>query len=167
MFRGSKLFTADDLESMMETDPRGFRRLRPGSEGLLLLFYNSMKRGGRPSFISEKAARSVNLMRGDPEGVALATRLFGSVQKHASRLAEAALDGSWERASALRVEIWAAAQGLKDPSMLLARATYRFGESRCPLLPVLRRGRRVPGDVDAYLTRVARTHGPDAWSSFA
>lgn len=165
VFRGSTLFTAEELSHLMTMDRRGFRRLRPGSEGLLLLFHNAMKRGGRPSFGSEKADRLIGLMRGDPEGAEAATNLFGSVQKHAGSLAAAALDGKWERSSALRVEVWAMARGLKDPRLLVARATYRIGDRRCPLLPVLRRGRRLQGDVDTFLERAERTHRYERTSS--
>ena len=161
MFRGSTLFTARDVGPMMVMDHRGFRRLRPGSEGLLLLFHNAMNRGGRPSLHGEKVDRLMELMRVDREGMEAATSLFGSVQKHAERLASAALDGGWARTSALRVEAWAMARGLKDPRLLAARATYRVGDRRCPLLPVLRRGRRLHGDVDAFLERAAHTHQPD------
>jgi hypothetical protein len=165
MFRGSTLFTAQDLALLMMMDQRMFRRLRPGAEGLLLLFHNAMKWGGRPALDGEKVDRLMELMRDDPEGVEAATYLFGPVRKHAGRLAAAVLDGGWERTSALRVEIWTMARGLRDPRLLLARATYRLGDRRCPLLPVLRRGRRLHGDVDAFLARAARTHRPETMSS--
>lgn len=161
MFRGSTLFTAQDLRPLMIMDERRFRRLRPGSEGLLLLFHNAMKWGGRPALLGEKVERLMELMSDDPEGTEAATHLFGPVQNHAWRLATAALDGRWERSSALRVEMWTLARGLRDPRLLLARATYRVGDRRCPLLPVLRRGRRLQGDVDAFLARAAQTHKPD------
>jgi hypothetical protein len=167
MFRGSTLFTAQDLSPLMMMDERNFRRLRPGSEGLLLLFHNAMKWGGRPALRGEKVERLMELMRDDPEGTEAATHLFGPVQEHAWRLARAALDGRWERASALRVEMWTLARGLRDPHLLVARATYRVGDRRCPLLPVLRRGRRLQGDVDALLARAAQTHRSDSSGSLS
>ena len=42
-----------------------------------------------------------------------ATHLFGPVQERARRLAASALDGGWERTSALLVEIWAMARVLR------------------------------------------------------
>jgi hypothetical protein len=163
IFRGATLFTAQELRDLMIMDPRGFRRLRSGSEGLLLLFFNAMKRGGRPSFRNEKAQRVLGLMRDDPEGKEAAASLFGPVQGSARRLAAAALDGDWERRSAARVEMWAVTQALKDPRFLAARAAFRIGGGRyCPLLPVLRRGRMLNGDVDAWLARARRTHDRNA-----
>jgi hypothetical protein len=159
VFRGATLFTARELRGLMIMDPRGFRRLRSGSEGLLLLFFNAMKRGGRPSFRNEKAQRVLGLMRDDPEGKEAAASLFGPVQGSARRLAAAALDGDWERRSAARVEMWAVTQALKDPRLLVARAAFRIGGGRyCPLLPTLRRGRMLNGDVDAWLARARRAH---------
>lgn len=159
IFRGSTLFTARDLAPMMMVDQRGFRRLRPGSEGLLLLFYNSMRHGSRPLLHGEKASRPVELMRRDPEGMEAATQLFGSVRDYALRLATAATDGGWERVSAVRVEMWAAARGLRDPRLLAARAKLRVTGGRyCPLLPVLRRGRRLHGNIDEWLSRAVRIH---------
>jgi hypothetical protein len=165
IFRGATLFTARELRGLMIKDPRGFRRLRSGSEGLLLLFFNAMKRGGRPSFRDEKAQRVLGLMRGDPEGMEAASSLFGPVQGSARRLAAAALDGDWERGSAAMVEMWAVTEALKDPRLLAARAVFRIGGDRyCPLLSVLRRGRVLHGDVDTWLLRIGRRHG---WNSLS
>lgn len=158
-FRGSMLFRARDLVPLMEMDERGFRRLRPGSEGLLLLFYNSMKRGGRPLLGGEKALRPLDLMRSDPEGVELAARLFGPVRRHAVKLAKAATAGQWDRGSAIRVEVWAAVRAPLDPRMLAARLRLRAKDlGVCPILPVLNQGRRLRGNVDEWLLRTARTH---------
>jgi hypothetical protein len=162
-FRGSVLFTGRDLAPLMEMDERGFRRLRPGAEGLLLLFYNSLRRGGLPVLHGEKAVRPLELMRRDPEGVERASRLFGPVRSHALKFARAAMDGGWSRGSAIRVELWAAVRGPLNPLMLAARLELRARNlGTCPLLPVLNRGRRLHGNVDEWLLRVARSHDPIA-----
>jgi hypothetical protein len=161
VFRGSTLFTAPDLRSLTIMDPRGFRRLRPGSEGLLLLFHNGMKSGGRPALDGEKAKRLLELMRQDPEGVEEGLDLFGPVRKQARRLASRAVGGGWDRGSALTVEVWAGLRGFRDPRLLAARAINRYqwkNRRYCSLLPVLRRGRRLTGDVDAWLEATSRRH---------
>jgi hypothetical protein len=159
MFRGSTLFTAKDLAPLMMMDGRGFRRLRPGAEGFLLLFHNAMGRGGRPRLDGRKAARLLRLMREDPEGMEAATEVFGSVREDARRVALAALDRAWDRRSALRVELWAIARGLRNIRSFAARGVYSLSGGRyCALLPVLRRGRRLDGDIDAWLRRAVRTH---------
>lgn len=48
-FRGWTMFRAEDLAPLMELDERGFRRLRPGAEGVMLLLGNGARWGGRPS----------------------------------------------------------------------------------------------------------------------
>jgi hypothetical protein len=159
MFRGSTLFTAEQLNPFMVMDGRGFRRLRAGSEGLLLLFHNSMRRGGAPMLESgEKAKRPLELMRSDLDGMEGATVIFGTVREQARRIAVAALEGGWDRRSALAVEAWAIARGLMDPRSFAARALYRMNDANCSLLPVLRRGRKLHGDTEAWLTHVLRTH---------
>jgi hypothetical protein len=159
MFRGSTLFTAKDVAPLMMMDGRGFRRLRPGAEGFLLLFHNAMGRGGRPRLDGRKAARLLRLMREDPEGMEAATEVFGSVREDARRVALAALDRAWDRRSALHVELWAIARGLRNIRSFAARGVYSLSGGRyCALLPVLRRGRRLDGDIDAWLRRAVRTH---------
>ena len=146
VFRGSTLFTARELVPLMMMDPREFRRLRPGSEGLLLLFHNALRRGGRASTHGEKAHRLLELMRRIPEGMEAATAIFGPVREDARRVAVGALGDSWDRKSALRVEAWALARGIRDVPLLLTRAVYRARSERyCPLLPVLRRGKKARG----------------------
>jgi hypothetical protein len=163
-FRGSVLFGTRDLVPLMEMDERGFRRLRPGAEGLLLLFFNSLKRGGRPHFGNEKARHPLDLLRRDPEGAELATRLFGPVQRQAFRVAKAALEGRWDYGSAIRIELWAAGRSFLDPRMLTARVKLRAARLKlCPLLPALNQGRRLSGDVDEWLVEAARSH-PNAAS---
>jgi hypothetical protein len=159
MFRGSTLFTAEDLGPMMMMDERGFRRLRSGAEGFLLLFHNAMKRGGRPALGGAKARRLVDLMREDPSGMEAAAEVFGRVRHQALRVARMLLDGGWERAAALRVELWAVAQARRTPRLSAARVGYQLaGNLYCPLRPVLRAGRRLTGDADQWLRRVEISH---------
>jgi hypothetical protein len=158
-FRGAALFEAADVSALMVIDDRGFRRLRPGMEGLLLLLINGTKLGGRPNYPGIHSKRVVELLRVDPEGVHASRGLFGSAWSAVSRLVKAVLDGGWDRRSALVVEAWASARALRSPQLLGARALLRLtGGKSCPLLPILRRGRRLDGDVEAWLSAVKRGH---------
>jgi hypothetical protein len=159
IFRGSTLFQAADLRPLMVMDERGFRRLRPGAEGLLLLFHNGMTRGGRPAPRALQRKNIVDLLRQDTEGMEAASVLFRATRKWASRLAEAVLDGEWDRRSAVLVEFWAAVRGFGEPWLLASRATYQLTGGRyCPLLPILRRGRRLQGDVEAFISKAKKRH---------
>ena len=158
IFRGSTLFTAEELRPLMVMDPRGFRRLRAGSEGLLLLFHNSMGRGGVSLLEGEKARRPLELMRSDPDGAEAATAVFGQVRKHARGVAVAALEGRWNRRAAVVVEAWAIARAFSGPRLFAARARYRMNNARCTLLPALRGGRYLRGNIDEWLARVLKMH---------
>ena len=48
IFFGSTIFRPRDVASMTVMDQRGFRRLRPGAEGVLKLIQNGSTRDGRP-----------------------------------------------------------------------------------------------------------------------
>jgi hypothetical protein len=160
MFRGSTLFDAHDLAPMMIMDPRGFRRLRPGAEALLLLFHNALRWGGRPLPEGLQRKPIVEMMRGDLEGMQAGTRVFGSARDAALALATAALGGGWDRSAALHVETWAGLRGLRSPGLWLSRARYKFSGGRyCPMLPILRRGRRIDGDLEGWIERNRRSHG--------
>ena len=159
MFRGSTLFDAQDLSSMMIMDDRKFRRLRPGAEGLLLLFHMGLRWGGRAAPEGLRRKPIAEMMRGDPEGMRAGTRVFGSARGAALALATAVLRGGWDRSAALHVETWAGARGLRSPGLWLSRARYRFsGERYCPMLPVLRGGRWIEGDLDDWTDRTRRSH---------
>jgi hypothetical protein len=158
-YRGCTLFAAKDLASLMSVDRRGFRRLREGSEALLLLFYNGVRWGGRPAVEAIERKGLADMMRRDLEGMEAATSLFGSQRAAALRLGRAVLDGQWDRRAALAVETWALARGPREPHLWLSRATYRLrGRRYCPLLPVLRSGRHISGHVGRWLEQAEQAH---------
>ena len=160
MFRGSTLFEAHDLAPMMTMDPRGFRRLRPGAEALFVLFHNALRWGGRPLPDGLQRKPLVEMMRGDLEGMQAGSRVFGSAGDAALTLATAVLEGGWDRSAALHVETWAGVRGLRNPGLWLSRARYKISGGRyCPMLPILRRGRRIDGDLDGWIERNRRSHG--------
>lgn len=160
MFRGATLFTASDLRPMMMMDERGFRRLRPGSEACLLLFHIGMRWGGRMTPEGLERKPIVQMMRDDPEGMRSATAVFGPAREAALAVATAVTSGGWNRAAALRVETSVGVRALRDPAFLFSWARYHVsGERYCPMLPVLRSGRRLSGDIDAWLEETRRSHG--------
>lgn len=161
MFRGATLFGARDLAPMMIIDDRGFRRLRPGAEALLVLFHVGLRWGGRADPEGLRRKPIVDMMRRDPDGMRAATEVFGSARGSALRLATAVLRGDWDRRAAITVEAHTGAGGLRNPGLWLHRARYQFsGGQYCSMLPVLRfRGRRIEGDVDSWIELTGRSHG--------
>jgi thymidylate kinase len=140
-FRGSVLFEAPDLDSLVEWDDLGFRRLRPGAEGLLKLLLNGVSRWGTPKW--ERVAREdiSLLVAADPEGAAAAASLFGWAAWAARDVAGAVATGGWSRSSMLVLEAWAARNALRHPTIL----TRRIGSRPTGSCPGLKRSLKLSG----------------------
>lgn len=156
-FRGARIYAADDLTSAMEMDPRGWRRLRPGAAALIKLVPNGITWSGGLKWTGPKAARVLDLLRQDPEGVHLASKAFPSTGSLIERAAGAAAAGDWPRARMLALEVWALASGLLRPTEAFARLRDRISPAaRCQLLAALKGGRLVI--TDAELRLLAESH---------
>jgi hypothetical protein len=158
VFLGATLFRPADLLPLALMDPEGYRRLRPGAEGLLKLVQNGMARGGRVRWegIARKGIRE--LLVADPDGVRAAAPFFGRAAPAAVRGARAVADGRWDRGAMLALEGWCLARALLEPRSILWRVRFRRRRGRCPVLrTVLRDGRRVPlAGREAWLAQVRR-----------
>ncbi len=159
IFLGSTLFYPRDLFALSVVDTRGFRITRPGTEGLLKLVQNGAKRGGRPDWEGIRRKRVAELLATDPEGVRAGARLFGRGADAVVRVANAVLEGRWDRKSMLQVEAHCILRGLGDVTALAARVRFRIVRRRCPVLKAVFEGaRQVPGDRHAWLEAVRRSH---------
>ena len=158
-FRGSTLFVLDDLLALSETDDRGFRRLRPGAEGLLKLVLNGSKWLGRPNVEGLTAKHVRELVASDPEGVAQAAKVFGWADAAAVKLATAVAGGGWDRLAMETIETHAVAKGLRHPSVMARRAWFRVSAQRqCPVVYAIGHGRVITEPREAWLADVARGH---------
>jgi hypothetical protein len=160
IFRGSTLFVIEDLKGLSEMDERGFRRLRPGAEGLFKLVLNGTRWGGRPNWdgIADKKIRE--LLAADPDGVEMTARLFGPVNGAAIKGARAAAESRWEPREMALVDAWFLAKSIRNPIILARRARFRFEtKTSCPIVKaILGSRRKIPEDRDAWLAKVAETH---------
>lgn len=158
-FRGSTLFRATQLPPLMEIDDRGFRRLRPGAEGLLKLVHKGLAAGGRPKWARLRKERVAELMRSDPEGVERAVELLGA--RHLLRGAAAMIEGGWDQRVMAAAELLFAARAALEPSTVLRRLRFRLIEmDRCPVVrATMRHGRRIPEPVDRWIGVAERHHG--------
>jgi hypothetical protein len=159
-FRGAVQFYATDLLPVTEQDPRGFRALRPGAEAALKLTLHGLRKGGRPNHAALAEHGVIDGLRADREaavGLATASRL-------ASRPLVAAIDaaaaGGWDRRALITVEIAAGARALTQPHVAARRWWFRrVVRPRCPVLQtVYAGGRRIDGDIDAWLAEARRAH---------
>lgn len=169
-FRGATLFRAEELGSLSVMDERGFRCLRPGAQGLILLLTNGVRWGGRIDMAGLGRRRIAELLGEDPVGAEAAAARFGLPTAPARAAVAALLRGSWDRQAMLRVEAAALARALADPMILCRRARFRLlTKRRCPVAnAIFYNDRQVPGDPQAWLGRVARTHDvyPDpSWTN--
>jgi hypothetical protein len=159
-FRGAPFFVAEQLVPMMEQDARGFRRVRPGVEGVILLVQNGAHRGGAANTegLARRGVRT--LLTADPDGVRQAATLFGSAAGAALDLADAVVAGNWDRRAMQHLELHAVAKAVAAPTVPLGRLRLRlWTKRRCPLLrSVFFADRALPYDRRGWLQEVARTH---------
>jgi hypothetical protein len=159
-WRGSLQFRAADILALSAVGEDGFRRLRPGAEGLLKLLNNGTIRGGAPNWPGIRDKEVVELLQADPQGVAAMAARFGPARSSVLRAAEAVVSGGWDRTAVATVEAWAVAKALIQPHVVAERLWFRaVRKPTCPVLQVVyRKDRRVQGDVDAWLANVRKTH---------
>jgi hypothetical protein len=158
-FRGSTVFTPEDLAPMMSMDSRGFRRLRPGAEGVLKLVLRGLSAGGRPKPSGLQRERVATLVAEDPEGARRAAALFGSGEAAVLAGMDALAASTWNQRAMLGVELRCLLRGVMEPVTAWRRVRSRLSRSNpCPVLHVLRRrGRTVPVDLPAWLAVVSTT----------
>lgn len=158
-FRGWTVFRPEDLAPLMEIDERGFRRVRPGAEGVILLTQNGLKWGGRPDLEGLRKRRVGEVLRSDPEGARRAAELFGVAQRPLERGIRRVTEGSWDRRAMLAVEARAVAGALMEPGILLTRFQAKRVKRRCPMLTaIFSDARRISGDPRRWLESVAEEH---------
>lgn len=159
-FRGWTMFRSESLSPLMEIDQRGFRRLRPGAEGVMLLLGNGTKWGGRPNPAGLQRKRIPETLLRDPEGVkATAATLFGSAGDALIRAAEKAAIGEWDQRKMLEVEAWAIANAAIEPRVVLGRLWAKRIKRMCPVLrTIFTDNRRKPVDLESWLNQVRKAH---------
>lgn len=159
-FRGWTMFRSEQLVPLMEIDQRGFRRLRPGAEGIMLLLGNGTKWGGRPNPAGLQRKRIPEILLRDPEGIsATASCLFGPAANALTRAAGRAAVGKWDRRAMLEVEAWALSQALAEPRVLWSRLRAKPVKKTCPVLgSIFVDHRRQPPNLDSWLNRVRLAH---------
>jgi len=164
LWKGAPLFDLGDLESLATMDPRGFRRLRAGAEGVLKLALNGLTASGRANRARLREKGVAELLRSDPEGVRAAVRLFDSAARPMTRLADAVAGGRWDRGAAAAVLGLTVLRGMGDPGAFVHRARFRLALkstiASCPVLATIwHDDRRVEDrDREAWLERAAAAH---------
>lgn len=157
-FRGWTMFRPVDLAPVMEIDERGFRRVRAGAEGLILMVQNGLRWGGRPDPAGLARKRVADFLRADPEGVRLAARLFGAARGAAERAAAAVARGGWDRRAMLTLEGYAGLRALGAPGIAFGRLLVPGRKRRCPVLRTIFEDDRKVADPGRWIRAVAEAH---------
>ncbi|HEX6909835.1 MAG TPA: hypothetical protein VF142_05560 [Longimicrobium sp.] len=158
--RGSTVVGWRQLLPLAEMDPRGFRMVRPGAEGVIKLLSNGLMPGGRKDGDGLRRKRVAELLASDPDGVRGTARLFGPAAGALRRGADAVVRGGWDRPAMLAVEAWCLVRSVVEPGTVFSRLRFKYhGRGRCPVIRAIRSGgRRIPDDGAAWMREVRRTH---------
>lgn len=159
-FRGSALIGLRDAVSLAELDALGFRRLRPGPEGVLKLLWNGMRRGGRRNEEKLHSRAILELLRSDPADALDSARVVGPAAPLLRYAIRRAIAGEWSRPALIGVEWWCLVRAIGRPDVLLRQIWYRLRVApQCPVLELSRRARRrLPDDREGWLGEVAAAH---------
>ncbi len=159
-FRGSTLIDADDLVLLSELDAQGFRRIRPGAEGVIKLCMNGTRKGGRVNAEGLHAKGVAGLLASDVEGVIAASALLGPASTALLRGATAVIDGGWDRRAMATVEAWSIARSAVEPQVAASRWWFlNHTAKRCGVVDLIRtHERRIDGELDAWLDSVRADH---------
>ncbi|HEV2756066.1 MAG TPA: hypothetical protein VG318_09860 [Actinomycetota bacterium] len=142
---------------LMEMDERGFRRSRRGAEGVLLMLFNGMRRGGRPDAAALERKHVRELLVEDPGGVPAAVAALG-LPRSVEAVAAAVVAGKWDRPAALTVEAGMALRALRRPLSVSRRLAFRARPTPCAVIAALAHRREVPSRLDRWLEEVAASH---------
>jgi len=129
-FRGATVFSPHDLQRMAEMDACGFRRLRPGAEGLLKMFLNGITKTGELDHGRLQRERVHELLEADRQGVELAAQLFGPSQNLVLRLVDGFLRGEWDVLGMRSLQARLRRKLLLEPGTLVRRVLSRAHLSR-------------------------------------
>ncbi|CAN5412691.1 hypothetical protein BH23ACT9_BH23ACT9_28980 [soil metagenome] len=159
-FRGSTLIDAWSLLPLTQVSEQGFRGVRPGTEGVIKLCMNGVRKGGHPNHDGLQKKRVAELLAADPDGVAATAVLLGPARKALLRGAAAVVDGGWDRRAMLTVEAWSAARGIATPTVAASRWWFlNVTAKRCGVVTLIRdHERRIDGDLETWLASVADDH---------
>ena len=156
--RGATLFVPETLLSLTELDARGFRRLRPGAEAVILLLDAVADEGTEPDWQRLRARNLAVLAARDHTGVREASRLLlGPADRSMVQLVEAVELGRWDRRALSNLQRWCVARSIVEPATMATRVRHKLTRP-CAVINAVAAGRRVPGDRRGWLTTVAADH---------
>ncbi len=158
IFFGSTLFRPPDVAGLAVMDPLGFRRLRPGAEGVLKLIQNGSTRTAKPIREGLEAKKVTELLESDPEGAHLFARQFRSGTSTMVKAVDAVIAGKWDRPSLAFAKLTCVARAPREPDAVVARVRFRWQRNHCPVLRTVVSGHRRVDSPSTWLREVAQYH---------
>lgn len=161
-WRGSTLISYHHLAEVSVVEERGFRRIRAGAEGLVKLMLNGILKGGRPNVEGLRVKGVADLLRADPEGVAIAAGWFGPLSDAVLKGVDAYLRGGWDRRSMATVEAYAGLRSFLEPRTAASRLIFKQSLKNCEILKSVRgNDRRIPADAESWYRSISMNHEID------
>lgn len=158
-WRGSTLVEHRHLSEVAIVEDRGFRRIRPGAEGVVKFLLNGVLVGGRANLRGLELKGVKDLLTADREGVEMAAGWFGPMSDTLIAGVDAFLAGGWDRRAMATVEAWATMRSVLEPKTAASRLRFKWGVKRCEILQSVRGSdRKIPDDVESWLKRIAVDH---------
>lgn len=162
-WRGSTLIDYHTMPQVTMIEDRGFRRIRPGAEGVVKLVLNGVLKGGRPNPDGLEVKNVAGLLASDREGVELAAKWFKPFSGQLLAGVDSLLEGGWDRRSMATVEAWAALKAIAEPRVAISRLVFnKYTLPRCPVLQSVRKdNRQIPADADRWFEQISVDHEVD------
>ncbi len=159
-WRGSTLVDHRHLSEAAIVEDRGFRRIRPGAEGVAKFLLNGVLIGGRANHRGLELKGVEDLLRADREGVEMAAAWLGPLSGTLIAGIDAFLAGGWDRRAMAAVEAWATIRSVLEPKTAASRLLFKYwGVKRCEILQSVRgNDREIPEDEESWLKRIAVDH---------
>ncbi|HET8739254.1 MAG TPA: hypothetical protein VFO17_05940 [Acidimicrobiia bacterium] len=161
-WRGSTLIDHRRAGQVSEVGHDGFRRIRPGAEGVAKLLLNGVLPGGRKNEKGLEAKRVQTLLVSDPEGAELALGWVGPVSGTLRRGIDAYLGGGWDRQAMLTIEVFCTLRSLGEPRTAVSRLRFKRAIKQCDILQSVRkRHRAIPDDAQQWYREISVNHEVD------
>jgi hypothetical protein len=160
-FRGAQLLSAEDLVPLMTMDPRGFRRVRDGAEGLFLFLYKGIHWGGRSDWPNLRKYGVIDKLARDWAGAEAAATLLGRAGAPMLKAARSAMRGEWDASALFHAEAFTLLRALRDPRLVASRAIARgWRLKRCIVAGAIAEGRQ-PRRLREWIDEASRNHKVD------
>lgn len=157
LYRGSFLFTIDDLHDLAALDDLDIRRLRTGAEGAIKLLVFGTTRSGRRNQIGFATKDIHGSLVRDSAGAMTASRFAGVAAPALRRGIQSVLDGGWSRRDMAMVAALCHARAVGHPDRLFRQLYWRLDAGpSCAVSQLVER--RMPDDRERWLRDVAASH---------